>query len=330
MRLTGKKLLLVSNVAETSDSEDLDSYADSSSALRAADALLNFGIIAPMGLLGMWLTRRRWRELWVLYAMAAVYVMSVATFFVFGRFRHPLVPLLVLFAGAALSGLPAWWRRSRAGDRAIGGTLLASAFVMCNWPIVSERSMRASTQYNLGVALMAQGRAEEAIPRFQSAIGFWPDHAPAHSNLAALRLAQGGTDEALRLAQEAVRLDASVAESQNNLGLALAAIGRQDEAIAAFQRAVDLDPGNASMQGNLGTALAIAGRPTEAIVHLGEAVRIDPADAAKHNNLGIALASSGRFEEAVAHFRTALSIRPDFDEAKANLERADALATDAR
>src|SRR5262249_7060116 len=108
LALTGKKLLLTWNAEEATDTEDLYSHADWSTPLKIGTLLFHFGVLAPIGLLGVWLTRARWRELWVFYAMAAIYTISVAAFFVLARYRYPLVPFLVLFAGAAIDALPAW------------------------------------------------------------------------------------------------------------------------------------------------------------------------------------------------------------------------------
>ena len=61
-------------------------------------------MLAPLAVLGVVLTCPRWRDLWLLYAMILSLAASVAVFYVFGRYRFPLVPLLALFAGAGVIG----------------------------------------------------------------------------------------------------------------------------------------------------------------------------------------------------------------------------------
>ena len=44
--------------------------------------------------------------------------------------------------------------------------------------------------------------------------------------------------------------------------------------------------------------------------------------AVAHYNLGCLLAQKGRVDESITHFKKALSIKPDFEEAKVNLDAA--------
>ena len=328
--LTIRKFLLFWNVVETTDTEDLYSHSEWSLPLRLGGAVLHFGVLAPLGLLGAWFTRDRWRELWILYALCGVYVLSVVLFYVLARYRYPLVPLLALFAGAGLIEIPAWWRRSGTGDRLRTAALVGVAFVVCNWPLQSIASMQAITRYNLGCELKQAGRSEEAIEQFRTALELQPDFANARSNLGVLLAAKGGHDEALRLYREALADDPENPSAYNNLGQELATRGRLPEAIESLRRSLELDPWEASAHYNLGTALASAGQVEEAMRELAESIRLEPTSAAAHNNLGILLVSSGRFDEGIEHFRSALRLRPDFAESAANLERAEALDNDRR
>ena len=54
---------------------------------------------------------------------------------------------------------------------------------------------------------------------------------------------------------------------------------------------------------------------------LTRAVTINPALAAAHNGLGVAYARAGQTDRAVAEWRKALELRPNFRDAKENLER---------
>ena len=62
-----------------------------------------------VGLVLSWDQRSR---LAVLYAMLAAYAASVIMFYVFARYRLPLVPLLLLFAVRGAAALPGWAARA--------------------------------------------------------------------------------------------------------------------------------------------------------------------------------------------------------------------------
>jgi len=64
--------------------------------------LFTFSLMAPLGLLGLVLSWRRWRSLVWIYLVLFGYMATVLLFFNFSRFRVPIVPFLCLFAGTTL------------------------------------------------------------------------------------------------------------------------------------------------------------------------------------------------------------------------------------
>ena len=322
--LMARKFLLVWNATEASDTEDVYTHADWSPVLRLGLRFFDFGVLAPLGLFGAWLTRARWRTLWPIWVLAAVYAVSVSFFYVLDRYRYPLVPFLVLFAGAGIAGAPTWWRASTRREKV--GMVVAIGLVAtaCRWPLLSKTSQRAATQYNVGVALQQEGRDQEAMAQYRAALALVPELSVAHSSLGVLLAAQGEREEAERHYREALEADPTMGDAHNYLGILLASTGREDEALANLRRAVELEPRNPGFWYNLGTALA-EDHADEAVRAFSEAVRLEPTHAKAHNNLGILLASSGRLTEAVEHFQTALTLRPDLREAADNLARARAM-----
>ncbi len=325
LALTAKKLLLTWNAEEATDTEDIYSHAEWSLPLKIGTTLCHVGVLAPLGLLGVWLTRRRWRDLWGLYAMMAVYSLGVALFFVLARYRYPLVPFLTLFAGAAIAQLPAWWRSTAVREKLSAAIGLLLAIVVCNWPLLPAAAMRAVTHYNIGYEFQRRGQADEAITEYQTALALAPTYAPAHSNLGALLAARGQHAEARTHYREASRLEPTLAEPLINLGIDLAEAGEYAEAIDTLQRAVALDPNHVDAHYNLGMALASVNRLDDARGEFERTLALDPRHAAAHNNLGIVFASTGHPTEGIAHFRAALTLRPDYPEAAANLRRAQAM-----
>ncbi len=172
---------------------------------------------------------------------------------------------------------------------------------------------------NLGIALAARGRIDEAMAHYQKALEIKPDYAEAHNNLGVALAGRGRIDEAIAHYRKALEIKPDYAEAHNNLGVALAGRGRIDEAMAHYQKALEIKPDYAEAHNNLGIALAGRGRIDEAIAHYRKALEIKPDYAEAHYNLGIALAGRGRIDEAMAHYQKALEIKPDYAEAHYNL-----------
>jgi tetratricopeptide (TPR) repeat protein len=121
----------------------------------------------------------------------------------------------------------------------------------------------------LGLALSAAGRTEEAILHFRRSIARGPEKA----------------------------------DTQSNLGFELLKLGRAEEAIPHFARAVDIWPENPVFHYNLGSALLRAGRYPEALVALRRAAGDDLWRTASPA-VGAALAARGLTE---ADFRASLA-----------------------
>jgi 4-amino-4-deoxy-L-arabinose transferase-like glycosyltransferase len=64
---------------------------------------IRYGMISSLALIGMFLARRQFIRLFLLYGVAGTYFLSNIIFLVTSRYRGPAVPYLCLFAGYALS-----------------------------------------------------------------------------------------------------------------------------------------------------------------------------------------------------------------------------------
>ena len=174
----------------------------------------------------------------------------------------------------------------------------------------------------MGEVLVRQGRLEEAMDQFHQAVALQPDSAVARNNLGVELSRKGALDQAIAEFQEALKARPDYAKARGNLGMALQAKGRLDEATEQLRQAVTLAPQDPEARNNLGMALGRSGRLDEAIQQLEEAVRLDPAKPQAHHNLGLALTRRGRPADAVRQFELALDLKPDSPETHASLAAA--------
>jgi Tfp pilus assembly protein PilF len=207
-----------------------------------------------------------------------VWALSVAAFFVFARYRHPLVPILALFAGAALVEGLAALRARRFGALAAAAALAGLVALIVHRPL-DARDPRAVTYASLGGALDDAGRSAEAAAYLERAVALSPAFAEAHRALAHLRFGRGELDAAEAGYRRAVELDPGDAEAWNNLGVLAARRSDLPAALERFRRALAADGRHRSALFNLGRTLLEAGDRRGALVTFSRLAEIAPADA---------------------------------------------------
>jgi tetratricopeptide (TPR) repeat protein len=347
LRLMGRKSLLLVNRNEMLDTESQESYAEWSTPLRVLGWLTHFGILVPVAVLGIIITWPDRRSLWILHALTITYAASVVLFYVFARYRYPLVPFLLLFAAAGvwhIRGALQSWRTV---------AIVAAVTVIANLTMLSPVLMQAITENNLGTALQEQKRYDEAIRHHERAAALAPEYAPAYNNLGAALRAVGRVDEAVASYQkalalrpdfpsasfnlanallakgesgasveqfrEALKVSPQSVEAWNNLGIALAARKDTGSAIDAFRAALAIDGRSVHAHRNLGNLLIDTGARAEGVTHLERAIALAPSEPEATYDLGTVLLEDQNFAGAAAQFQAALTIRPGWPEAHNNL-----------
>jgi len=180
----------------------------------------------------------------------------------------------------------------------------------------------AAAHYNLGNALVAERKNEEAISHYKMAIELKPNYVAAHYNLGIALVAEGKIEEAISHYKMAIKLSPDYAEAYNNLGAVLFAERKNEEAISHYKMAIKINPDSAKAHYNLGIALVAKQKIEEAISHYKMAIKANPDYAKAHNNLGNALQMEGNNSEAISHYKMAIKLKPDYAEAYSNLGNA--------
>ncbi len=185
--------------------------------------------------------------------------------------------------------------------------------------VVGKSPEKARGHTNLGLVYYHQGRLEEAVKEYTTAIRSKPDYAEAHNNLGLVYYLQGRVEEAIQQYLAALRLTNGFPKAHNNLGAAYFKQGRMDEAIQEYMTALKLKPDDADPHNNLGNAYATQGRLEEAIKEYTAALKLKPDFPEVHHNLGIVYATQRRLDEAIKEYMAALKLKPDYAEAHYNL-----------
>jgi tetratricopeptide (TPR) repeat protein len=284
LRLMARKLVLLLGALELVDAEDQYVTAEYSPVLRAAGWLGHFGVLAPLALLGAFVTWPRRRELWWLHAAVVTYAASVLLFYVFARYRYPLVPFLALLAGAGLAGARTWLAgRSRAAVAACALAVLALAALSNGVTGQSKASMGAVTHLNLGNSLRVRGEPEQAVEHFRKALALDPDLDDAADALSSTLRELGRPGEELEVHERNLAANPRDPRLHAKLASLRRARGETRQALEHYQRALELDPGNAAarrglaeLYGESAAALAQRGDAAAALAEYRRALAAEP------------------------------------------------------
>jgi tetratricopeptide (TPR) repeat protein len=179
-------------------------------------------------------------------------------------------------------------------------------------------------EQNLGVALAASDRYDEAAVHFAKALQIDPNFYDGLVVMGVTRAHQGRLPEAIEYFQAAIRSQPDLPKARVQLAHALWNENRAEAALEEMRRASNLAPKDADIRADFGLALGRTGRIPEAIEQLHEALRLNPDSAEAHNNLGLALLTSGKSRESIPEFEVALRLNPELKGAADNLRRAQA------
>ena len=204
------------------------------------------------------------------------------------------------------------WRLRRSRPELAAGWLF---FLAVLWPVlglVKTAEFATADRYTylagLPWALMA-GAALARRPKTAAAVLI---------ALALLTWRQCGFwNDSVSLWQRAASVDPASSFAHNNLAYAFERAGRGED--AARERRLGANAPAAAYHAR-GEESYVKGDFASAARYFYLATELQPALPATQNDLGLALCRLGRVEEGVKHFEFALKLKPDFADARSNLE----------
>jgi tetratricopeptide (TPR) repeat protein len=166
--------------------------------------------------------------------------------------------------------------------------------------VVRKSPLEARPHNNLGRALLASGRYDEAIPSLHLAVRADPRYMEPHYNLALSYIKTGRLDEAVPELKEVLRINKVL--KRGHFGEKY----KPDYDLKAY--------------GDLGNIYSVKGMFGDAIFHYREALKLYPNDTAIRFNLALTYRRLGMLKEAREEFEEILKIDPTDDGAMWNLK----------
>jgi len=183
----------------------------------------------------------------------------------------------------------------------------------------------AEALYGLGSIYLQQERNAEAGKSFERAVQLhanYPGTLPkAWNNLGILAAREGRTDEAIQNFQTALQIDPDFVIGLENLGSAYRQAKRWDDAKKVLERALQVSPEAPEANYLLGMVYAQLDDADHAYEYLQKALAARPAYPEALNNLGILYLRTHRQEAAEKSFKESIRVAPAFDQSYLNLAR---------
>jgi len=215
---------------------------------------------------------------WLLPVFLLTFVVANALFFVSGRLRVPVLPMMMIAAAGGVTMVLRIWRERSRDTHAVrtlaaGGVLLGVLLLVVQPPV---QQSYAQEYLKMGQIAFEQGSFAVAERRFRASLAEKP-----------------------------------TVDGLTNLGNALAAQGRTQEATDMYHAALARDSTAALTWFNLGNLFMQTGSPRRAYAAWEKTLEHQPHLAAAHRNLGLLLYQAGRLEEALRHLETYITLERD-------------------
>ncbi len=317
LALTFKKLVYFFSGFENPDQHDIYDFRKYSSLISVLifDYGLKFpyGLFAPLGLIGIGLCYRKWKELAPLLIFYFMYIPTVVLFLVTARHRLTIIPVMLMFSAYAVFY---FWDKIKSGKIkhiAVPSVILVVLLILSNTNFF-ELGLHNTAQihHNLALTYSRQEKYPQAINEYQLAIAEAPRVPALYFGLGTTYLNMGRYRDAIQQLKTAVSIDPDYYDAYINLGVSYEKSGDLERAEMAYRRAAALQPDNKQPFAHLGELYMGQDKPQLAAQNFTRVVDIDSTDYTTLAKLGVLYGRAGDTATAFAYFRRALTINPGY------------------
>ena len=147
-----------------------------------------------------------------------------------------------------------------------------------NRSILVKKPRYADVHYHLGLSLLSQGKATEAVRSFEKALKINPNYVNAQLKLSIAQACQGQFEKAFKNLNEILKMHPDYADVNYLLGILKGECKETETAIKYLKKAVELNPKFKNAQIKLIMFYCEKGQIDSAIRQINEAVRFYPED----------------------------------------------------
>lgn len=247
LKLMGKKIAYFWTGSEITNNEDTYYFTRFSRTLKLLMwknvLAFPFGIVCPLALVGIVISRNYWRKLLLFYGFILFYMVSVVLYFVCARYRMPVIPIILVFAGFTID----FWIKEIKSRKYKSFFYSFIAAILVGIPVNIDIS--GDTDTNLaqahffgGVAYENLGKKEQAVEEYHKAIEFAPEHLQALHKLGTMYAKMREYGAAERTLKKLISISPDYARAHYNLGTVYTAQNKYQEALDEYEKALEIDP----------------------------------------------------------------------------------------
>jgi protein O-mannosyl-transferase len=172
--------------------------------------------------------------------------------------------------------------------------------------------------HNKAIVYAKLGQYQLAIENYNDAIRIKPDNADSYNSRGTIYAKLSQYQPAIKDFTKAISLKPDFADAYYNRGTVYHNLGQQRSALDDFTRAINLKPDNISAYFNRGNIYINLGQYQLAIDDFNKAIILDHASVYLYNNRGFIYLMLGQYKEAVEDYSKAISLKPDYADAYNN------------
>jgi len=262
-----------------------------------------FGLVFPLGLVGMILCWKKRRELALFYVFVIGYVPTVVLFLVTARHRLTVIPFLIIFGAYAVIALGEMIRKQNWKKVSIYSLIFIIVLIFTNrtyFDIGFENVFQ--THFNLALTYERQGNLPAAEKEYRAALQEYPYSATTLNNLGNLLYRTGRYDEALTYFQKSIGAEPEFADAYNNIGLIYEARNDFENAERYYRKAAEIDPRLHQAYINLGDIYLSKKEYARAEEYYRDAMQIAPEVSDVYYKIGALYGRMQKFTEAEEMF----------------------------
>lgn len=225
-----------------------------------------------------------------------LFPLFMSSFFIYGRYRFPIVIPLVLLGTVTVER---FYARVTKKQFSLLVMPLCALFFLVMFFHGNVKEYRETYDESREIKNITGGYGKEA-----------------------LRLEKSGKlEEAINVYQIILQSNPGLYDAHYNMAVVLLKQGKTEEALKKFIHALKIDPASSASYSNIGNIYAMNKDYEKAITYYEKAIFYDPNDPVFYNNLGAMYMLSGSNEHAITNFKKAIELNPHYESPKKNLQK---------